>query len=250
MNSTEGLSILPRIELITLAIINKNGGIDMRVGLIVPSSNTVIEVDFYQNLPKDITLHTARMYLYDTTVEGEEEMLDVHFPKALYDLATVEPDVIVFGCTSAGALRGNQYDDELCQMIERVGICKSISVIKSVRMEAVDRDLRRLLVLTPYIDSLNERIQTSLEDQGTQVAGIYGLGIDHNHSIGMVDPQDIIDFSLEKAALHKDDFDGIFLSCTNFRAMQVRQQIEDKLGLPVMTSNQAAFDATLKRLGR
>lgn len=220
----------------------------MRIGLIVPSSNTVLEVDFYQNLPEDVTLHTARMYLYDTTVEGEEEMLDVHFPKALYDLATVEPDVIVFGCTSAGALRGNVYDDQLCQTIERVGKCDSISVIKSVRMEVVRRGLDRLLVVTPYIDSLNERIKASLEDQGTEVTAIYGLGIDHNHSIGMVDPEEIIDFTLSKYDLHKEDIDGIFLSCTNFRAMQVRKAIEDKTGIPVITSNQAAFDATLAML--
>ncbi len=46
-----------------------------RVGLIVPSSNTVIEVDFYRRLPADATLHTARMYLEQTTPEGESVML-------------------------------------------------------------------------------------------------------------------------------------------------------------------------------
>ncbi len=220
-----------------------------RIGLIVPSSNTVMEVDFYRNLPQDVTLHTARMYLFDTTVKGEEEMLDMHFPKALYDLATVEPDVIVFGCTSAGALRGNEYDAELCRTIERVGKGKSVSVIQSVRKHAMELGLQRLLVLTPYIKDLNDRIASSLKAQGTEVVGIYGLGIDHNHSIGLVEPKDIVSFALDKASRHEGEYDGIFLSCTNFRAMDVYQEIEDKLGCPVMTSNQAAFEATIKQLG-
>ena len=40
-----------------------------RVGLIVPSSNTVAEVDFYRHLPAGATLHTARMFLDDVTPE-------------------------------------------------------------------------------------------------------------------------------------------------------------------------------------
>lgn len=217
-----------------------------QVGLIVPSSNTVMEVDYYNRLPKDYTLHVARMYLYDTTVRGEEEMLDVHFPKALYDLATVEPDVIVFGCTSAGALRGNDYDDELCKMIERVGGCKSISVIRSVQ-EAIEKNsMERALVLTPYIDELNDRIAASLVNRGIEVNAIYGLGIDHNHSIGMVEPDKILEFVLEKANIHKGEFDGIFLSCTNFRAMEVYKELEELLGVPIITSNQAAYEVTVR----
>ena len=56
-----------------------------RVGLIVPSSNSVIEVDFYRRLPADATLHTARMYLEETTPEGESAMLDEYLPTAIND---------------------------------------------------------------------------------------------------------------------------------------------------------------------
>lgn len=84
-----------------------------RLGLIVPSSNTVMEVDLCRNLPESVSLHVARMHLLNGTVAEEEEMLDIHFPRALNDLATIQPDVVVFGCTSAGAMRGNVYEAEL-----------------------------------------------------------------------------------------------------------------------------------------
>ena len=45
-------------------------------------------------------------------------MLDEHLPTTAADLATARPDVVVFACTSAGALRGNAYEADL---IERLG---------------------------------------------------------------------------------------------------------------------------------
>jgi len=92
-----------------------------RVGLLVPSSNTVMEPDFWRALPPGATLHTGRMYLEETTPEAEGRMLDEHVLPAARDLATARPDLIVFGCTSAGALRGNQYDADLCRRISEIG---------------------------------------------------------------------------------------------------------------------------------
>ena len=40
-----------------------------RVGLLIPSPNSVMEVDFYRSLPHDTTLHTARMFMPDASVE-------------------------------------------------------------------------------------------------------------------------------------------------------------------------------------
>ena len=56
-----------------------------------------MEVDFYRALPSDVTLHTARMYMVETTPEGEAAMLDDYLPAAIRDLASARPDVVVFG---------------------------------------------------------------------------------------------------------------------------------------------------------
>lgn len=217
-----------------------------RLGLIVPSSNSVMEVDFYRNLPSYITLHVARMYLRDTTVEGEEKMLDVYFPQALQDLVTVEPHVIVFGCTSAGALRGNDYDAQLCRHISDTARCPAVSTVASVREVLKERGLRRVAVITPYVDSLNQRIQASLENDGLEVAIIAGMGIDYNFAIAQVPPNEILAFVLK--TIEGKKLDGIFISCTNFRALEVRERLEYLTGLPVVTSNQAALEQSLKEL--
>ncbi len=218
-----------------------------RVGLLIPSSNTVMEVDFYRRLPAEVTLHTARMYMEETTPEAEAAMLDHHTLPAARDVATARPDVILFGCTSAGALRGNDYDRQLCATItERTGI-PTLSVISAVRQALGRAGLRRVGVITPYVDALNEKIRASIEADGIQVAAIHGLGITENFAIATVSPEAIARFAVERLA--GLDMDGVFISCTNFRGFDAIPLVAERLGLPVFSSNQAALAAVLAALG-
>ena len=218
-----------------------------RVGLIVPSSNSVIEVDFYRRLPADATLHTARMYLEETTPEGESAMLDEYLPTAINDLRSARPDVMVFGCTSAGALRGNAYEGELIKRIGDETGAQTFSVAASVRRVIRETRGRRVGVITPYVDSLNDKIRQSLEDDGLEVAGIHGLGITENFAIAEVEPARIAEFASECFA--DSDIDLLFASCTNFRAIDAREEIQTALGVPVVTSNQAALVCVLDQIG-
>jgi maleate isomerase len=218
-----------------------------RIGLIVPSSNTVAEVDFYRRLPSGCTLHTARMFLTETTPEGEAAMLDRHLPTAIDDLASARPDVMVFGCTSAGALRGNAYEAQLIERIEQRTGAATFSVAASVRRAIRAAGCRRVGVITPYVESLNDKIAESLQDDGLEVAGIHGLGITDNFAIAEVEPERIAQFASECFAGR--DIELLFASCTNFRAFDAREEIHQALGLPVITSNQAALAAVLDHLG-
>jgi maleate isomerase len=218
-----------------------------RVGLIVPSSNTVAEVDFYRRLPAGATLHTARMYLVQTSPEAESVMLDEYLPTALTDLATTHPDVVVFSCTSAGALRGNAYEDELITRVgERTG-AHVVSVMAAVRRAIVSRHAHRVAVITPYVESLNEKIRESLEAEDLDVVGIRGMGITENFEIGSVEPERIVQFALD--CFGALDIDLVFASCTNFRALEARERIERALDVPVVTSNHAALEAVLEHIG-
>lgn len=216
-----------------------------RIGLIVPSSNTVAEVDFYRRLPDSATLHTARMHLEEVTAEAETTMLDEHLPRAVADIKTTRPEVVVFACTSAGALRGNAAEDDLAASIsEQTGV-PTVSVAAAVRAAIESRSARRIGVITPYVTSLNDKIQASLEEDGLEVTAIYGMGIVDNHEIGAVQPDRIIRFACD--CFEPSSVDLLFVSCTNFRAVEARPRIEELLGLPVVTSNHAGLEAVLHR---
>jgi maleate isomerase len=219
-----------------------------RVGLLVPSSNTVMEVDFARHLPPPVTVHTGRMYMAQTTAEAESRMLDEFTMPAAVAVGTARPDVVVFGCTSAGALRGDAYDIELCARIAEATGAPTISVIRSVR-EAIDaHGATRIGIVTPYVDELNEKIRASVEAAGAvEVAGIVGLGIDDNFTIAEVEPATIVELAV--SAFSNTGIDLLFASCTNFRALDAVPALEAALEIPVVTSNQAALRAVRTRLG-
>jgi len=221
-----------------------------RVGLMIPSSNTMMEVDFARDLPPGAALHTARMFMEDTTPAGENRMLDEFALPAARDLGTARPDVVVFGCTSAGALRGNDYDAELCERISELTGAPTVSTIGAVRAAIEASGAARIGVITPYVDELNEKIRASIEADGTQVAAIAGLGITENFEIAEVSATEIVAFA--ERALGPLAADGaiglVFASCTNFGAMAARPAITERLGLPVVTSNQAVLAAAVARL--
>ena len=219
----------------------------VRVGLIVPSSNTVMEVDLYRRLPATFHVHTARMFLEETTPEGEAVMLDEHVMPAARDLATARPDAVVFGCTSAGALRGNDYDVRLCAEIAAVTGAETISTIASVREAIARRGARRIGVITPYVDALNRMIRASIEADGVEVAGIHGLGIDENFVIAEVTPDRIV--ALAEASFGGVAIDLLFASCTNLHAVDAVEGIERALGVPALTSNLAVLEAIVRRFG-
>lgn len=221
-----------------------------RLGLMIPSSNTMMESDFIHNAPPGTAVHTARMYMEDTTAEGENRMLDEFALPAARDLGTARPDVVVFGCTSAGALRGNDYDTALCQQISDVAGAPAVSTIGSVRAAIEAAGGARIGVITPYVDLLNEKIKASIEADGPDVVRIEGLGITENFTIAEVSHDEIVDFAVRALGDLADSgaIDLVFASCTNFGAMAARPAIAERLGLPVVTSNQAVFDAAIARL--
>ena len=221
-----------------------------RVGLMIPSSNTMMEADFARELPPGTALHTARMFMEDTTPAGENRMLDEFALPAARDLGTARPDVVVFGCTSAGALRGNDYDAELCRRIGELTGAPVVSTIGAVRTAIEESGAASVGVITPYVDELNEKIKASIEADGIDVAGIYGLGITDNFQIAEVGQDEIVAFAVRALGplAAGGTIDLAFASCTNFGAMAARPAISERLGLPVVTSNQAVLAAAVARL--
>jgi maleate isomerase len=221
-----------------------------RVGLMIPSSNTVMEADFSRGLPPGTALHTARMFMEDTTVAGESKMLDEHALPAARDLGTARPDVVVFGCTSGGALRGQEYDAQMCARISELSGAPTMSTIQAVRDAVAASGAANIGVVTPYVDELNERVKESLEAAGPRVVSITGLGMTDNFRIAEVRRDEIVAFAVRALGrlAAEGSIDLVVAPCTNFGAMSARGDIAERLGLPVITSNQAVLEAAVARL--
>jgi maleate isomerase len=217
-----------------------------RLGLLLPSSGTVQEVDFYRRVPPHVTVHAARMRLPATTEADEVRMLDAHTLPAAADLATIRPDVIVFSCTSAGALRGRSYETRLCQEIAATANAPVVSTMDAVRGELARLGARSVAVVTPYPEALTGPVRASLEADGLAVLAAAGLGLTDSLEIAAVTPDEIVRFAVE--TFRRGRADAVFVACCTFRAFDARDAIAAALRVPVVTSNQAALDAALRVL--
>jgi maleate isomerase len=220
-------------------------GTHPRIGLLIPSSNLVMERDLHRELDSWAEVHTARMYMVETTRDGEQHMLDVEAEPAVRRIATVEPDLIVFGCTSASSLHGRDYDDEFRGRLSEIAGVPVLGVLASVIEELADAG--PVALFTPYVDELTGTIADSLVADGIDVISKTGLGIEKNLDIGELEPDDIV---REVGALDLGPAETLFCSCTNLRAYEVRQRLAEKTGRRVVTSNQAVVARLQDRLRR
>lgn len=218
-----------------------------RVGLIVPSTNTVMEPDLYRNLPKYATVHTARMLLEGSvTIAAEELMLDVYLPECARQIGTLRPDVVVFGCTSAGALRGPAYEQELAEQLTQTTGAPAVTIMGAVAAELRRIQPQSVAVLTPYSREINDTIQASLETSGFPVAHIAGMDIQGAFNIAAVTPAQILDYVREQLA--GVDADCLFVSCANLRSVEALDELRKAARRPVVTSNQAVLESVKRAL--
>ncbi|MEM3849209.1 MAG: aspartate/glutamate racemase family protein, partial [Zestosphaera sp.] len=167
--------------------------------------------------------------------------------KAAEDLATAEVDVIVYGCTTGSLLEGVGWELSLRERIERASRVKTITAAEAVVKALKSLDVKRVVIATPYVEELNVRERKFLEDNGFEVPKVEGLGLVKNAEIGRQPPW--VAYRLALKAIEGVSVDGIFISCTNFRTLEVVNALEDRAGLPVVTSNTASFWLAMRSIG-
>ncbi|NJE01510.1 aspartate/glutamate racemase family protein [Thermococcus sp. JdF3] len=215
-----------------------------RLGLIVPSSNTTMEMELHSALPEGVSLHTARVPLKNVTEEELVKMnaMAVESARLLRDAGV---ELILYGCTSGSFIGGKDYEKEIeANVEEEVNVpvvSTSTAVVEALRI----LDAQAVLVITPYTDEINAREREFLEANDFEVLDIRGLGIEDNTQIGKLEPHEA--YRLAKASF-MDEADAIFISCTNLRTFEIIEPLEEDLGVPVVTSNQASLWLALRQM--
>lgn len=170
--------------------------------------------------------------------------------QAVKDLAMCYPlpSAIIYGCTSGSFVSGPGKQEEMSDRIkELVGIpaiTTSSALIDSLRHIGA----KNTFLVTPYTEDI-----TSKE---IDLMTYHGLHVTYSDSIGCTDARDIAKISTDQVAERvlrsKDliaDCDSVFISCTQLLTMTAIDELESKLGVPVISSNQCSLWAVLKMIG-
>lgn len=216
-----------------------------RVGLIVPSVNAVIEPDFAWAAPPGVAFHVTRVMLRETTPEGLRAM-NAGVAAAAGLIASVAPSVVAFACTSGTFLDGEEglrrQIDDISSIVRCPVVATSRCIIEAVQSLGVGK----VALATPYLDVINEAERAFLVSHGLTVTSVRGLGLSGS-AIREVPPREVANLVRRTVT---PDSEAIFVSCTDFRAFEVIDELERELRKPVLTSNQVTLWGILRALGR
>ena len=222
-----------------------------RLGLIVPASNTVCEPEMARLSPAGVTTYAARI-LFSPTIEGLKAVRH-RVRRAAQALSSENvSNLIAFCCTVGSLIEGPGGEGKIISSIEKVAHVPAITTATAVKAAFDALGVRRLAVATPYTREINSHEKNALEQAGYEITSMAGFHEDvpqerfNNRMIGDLPAEAAFQLGLR---VNNPDNEVIFISCTNFRAVDIIERLEATTGKPVISSNQATMWFALRTLG-
>ena len=200
-------------------------------------------------VPDDVLVLFSRLRLPggEVTAEALDRMTSGdRLEEAARELGDAGVSVITFACTSGSLLHGPGFDERLCARITAATGVRASTTATAVVAALHHLDARTVAVGTPYTDDINDREVVFLEDAGFEIPKIVGLSKGFDHEIRELRQDEVL--ALARDA-HAPGSDALFLSCTNLPVLPLIPALEDELGVPVVTSNQATLWHLLRLAG-
>jgi arylmalonate decarboxylase len=155
---------------------------------------------------------------------------------------------MLFG-TSLTFYRGPQFNEDLQNEVR----ARTKLPVSSMSTAIVDglREVgaTRLAVATAYSKVVNDKLIELLEFHGFEVDALNSFGItEFGGAVSAKTEGEIIDLA-GQSCKEAPRADGIVISCGGLRTLGVTKPLEDKLGLPVVSSTPASFWAAVRLVG-
>ncbi len=216
-----------------------------KVGLILPSVQTVTEPLYYRIAPQGMAFFTSRM-LVGKSVHADHDQMESAAFRAGRELATAGVDLIAYCCTVSGVLKGVEGDREFCRRMEKETGIPTTSTLSAILESLELLSLKKLVILSPYGKESHGAEERFFRDCGFTLVRSKSLGLDAGVKFAQVSPGEIYRFARDN---WDEEADGLLISCMNFQAMPCLGPLEKDLGKPVLSSHSATFWKILKMLG-
>lgn len=232
-----------------------------RIGQIVPSSNTTMETEIpailrareahqvYQG--ERFTFHSSRMRMKHVTKE-ELAAMDGDSDRCALELSDARVDVLGYACLVAIMSMGRGYhrvsEARLHQRTVDNGGPAPVVTSAGALVDGLHAiGARKVSLLAPYMKPLTRLVIDYIESEGIEVVDSISLEIPDNLEVGRQDPRAPVEITQR---LQTKGVDAIVASaCVQMPSLPSIQPIEDRVGLPVLSSSVATTYMMLKKLG-
>ena len=213
-------------------------GARARMGLIVLQTDQTIEHEFAQILgpEKDVALYAARIPNAMEVSPDTLRQMAIDLPQTA---ALLPPqfgfDVLGYACTSGATMIGEDRVDSLIREVHPQA--QTTNPISACKAALAALRLKRIALVTPYPVDVTLEMQANLQAAGYETTAVATFGQSADFTVARISANSILN-AVSLIGV-RDDCEGVFVSCTSLRALQIIPQAEAVLGKPVISSNQA-----------
>ena len=207
-----------------------------RIGVVTLSTDFTIEQDYRKichALPVDIFVNRIP---FENPLNQENYLKMInHLEEVVGNILPGERiDVVAYGCTSGTVAIG---DEKISSKIQKAKPnCYTTTPITASLKAFEKLNMKKIAVLTPYPKKVNETIFDYLINNYIEVDSFSSFNLNYDSEIAQVKHESIID---QISKINLDDVDGLFVSCTALKIVDVLDQAEKKFQTTIVSSNQA-----------
>ncbi len=216
-----------------------------RVGLIIPSSNRMVEQEMVPAFPEGIQPHVTRLRMTGAD-RGPLDQLLPRIEEATRTLADAKCEVIAFHCTANSMQEGKGGEERILSAMTEAGTARATTTATAVGRALQALDARRIVLVTPYDQETTDHEVAFLTEAGYEVIHAVACELAGSDAYCST-PAGFWKDRVAEAA--RRDADVYFVSCANISIIGIIEEIEASVGRPVITSNQAVIWDALGRLG-
>lgn len=217
----------------------------LRVGLIIPSSNRMVEQEMISWFPSNVVAHVTRLRMTGPNRKSLRDLLP-EVEQACAALVDAKCDAVAFHCTANSMSEGSGGEAALLEALRRAGAPAVATTSTAVKEALKVLGARRIALITPYSQHATEEETHFLTESGFEKMHARALGLAGSDAY-CATPQE---FWRDQSLMLPDrNFDALFLSCANISCMGVIDEVEAAIGRPVITSNQVVLWEGLRLIG-
>ncbi|MBF6135582.1 arylmalonate decarboxylase [Nocardia otitidiscaviarum] len=221
-------------------------------GVVVPSTNTVVEHDYWRAGLPGIAFRAGSMYIPNPVMGDDADFqallvqIRASIDTAVRDVLTAEPERMVMGMSAEtfwGGVAGNAAFEQ--RLRDRTGLPVTTGA-SSCRAALHELGCRRIAVFSPYQPIADREVGRFFTEAGFDVAAITGLRCPSAMAIARVGDDRLREVV---TALDGPDIQAIVQVGTNLSFVALADRLEAELGKPVIAINAATLWYALRDHG-
>jgi maleate isomerase len=225
----------------------------LKLGVIAPSTNTVVQPEFDAMRPPGVTNHFGRIHIPNEPLRNDDdftrliETVRQELMAAVDRVMTCEPDHLVMGMSSETFWDGLDGSERLRERVEaRAGVKVTMGSDAARQALACYGDIRRIAVVTPYMPVADLQVRRFFADCGFEIVRLEGLRCASPVLIAHVTAAELRD-ALRR--LDGPDIEAIIQVGTNLAMARLAGEAEFWFGKPVIAINTATYRSALRTNG-